>query len=49
MNYLAHLFLSGKNDGIIVGNILEDFISGHIEHPKNAYIPEDIKLGLTQF
>ncbi|MFN8428641.1 MAG: ACP phosphodiesterase [Spirosomataceae bacterium] len=46
MNYLAHLFLSGKNDGIIVGNILEDFISGHIEHPKNAYIPEDIKLGL---
>ncbi|MBK6978680.1 MAG: DUF479 domain-containing protein [Cytophagaceae bacterium] len=46
MNYLAHLFLSGNNRGIIVGNILEDYITGHIDHPKNAYIPFDIKVGL---
>ena len=46
MNYLAHLFLSGTNEGIILGNILEDYTSGNIENEKNKTLPKDVKLGL---
>lgn len=35
MNFLAHLFLSGDNEELMVGNLLEDFIVGRIEHPRN--------------
>ena len=42
MNYLAHLFLSGKEEGIIVGNFLGDLI------PKKDVInlPDDIRDGV---
>lgn len=46
MNYLAHLFLSGNNDGVILGNLLEDFISGNIENSTNSILPKDVKMGL---
>ena len=46
MNYLAHLFLSGKEQEIIVGNLLEDFVVGRIDHPRNAHFPERIKIGI---
>ena len=46
MNYLAHLFLAGQNDGIILGNLLEDFVTGHIENETNSKLPQDVKLGL---
>ena len=46
MNFLAHLFLSGKEEEIIVGNLLEDFIVGRIDHPRNINFPERIKIGI---
>ncbi|MCP4749749.1 MAG: DUF479 domain-containing protein [Proteobacteria bacterium] len=30
MNYLAHLFLSGNSAGLLVGNLLGDFVKGEI-------------------
>lgn len=47
MNYLAHLFLAGTNDGIILGNLLEDFVTGAIENETNKSLPYDVKLGLS--
>ncbi|MFN5494587.1 MAG: DUF479 domain-containing protein, partial [Bacteroidota bacterium] len=29
MNYLAHIFLSGDDDEIVLGNFIGDFIKGH--------------------
>jgi acyl carrier protein phosphodiesterase len=47
MNYLAHLFLAGTNDGIILGNLLEDFVTGPIENETNRTLPHNVKLGLA--
>ncbi len=46
MNYLAHLFLAGNNDGVILGNLLEDFVTGQIENETNGKLPRDVKIGL---
>ncbi|WP_337040673.1 acyl carrier protein phosphodiesterase [Emticicia sp. 17c] len=46
MNFLAHLFLSGDNEEILVGNLLEDFVVGRIEHPRNQHFSENIKNGI---
>lgn len=46
MNYLAHLFLAGKNDGLILGSLLEDHITGGIENESNRRLPADVKTGL---
>lgn len=46
MNYLGHLFLSGKNPEIILGNLLEDFIKGNINHPRNNHLNSTIKKGI---
>lgn len=46
MNYLAHLFLAGNNDGVILGNLLEDFVIGQIENETNGKLPKDVKIGL---
>jgi acyl carrier protein phosphodiesterase len=46
MNYLAHIFLSGNDTEIMIGNILEDFVVGNINHPRNQHLPERIKLGV---
>ena len=46
MNFLAHLFLSGDHEEILVGNLLEDFIVGRIEHPRNVHFPKIIKDGI---
>ncbi len=46
MNYLAHLFLAGNNDGVILGNLLEDFVTGPIENETNGKLPKDVKIGL---
>jgi acyl carrier protein phosphodiesterase len=48
MNFLAHLFLAGNNHGMIVGNILEDYIKGGLENEKNKNIPYNLKLGIKQ-
>lgn len=43
MNFLAHLYLSGKNDGILVGNFIADAVKG-----KKAILayPEDVQMGI---
>jgi len=46
MNFLAHLFLSGKNEEVMVGNLLEDFVVGRIDHPRNAIYNDEIKNGI---
>jgi acyl carrier protein phosphodiesterase len=46
MNYLAHLFLSERNEDILFGNLLEDFIHGRIEHPRNEHLSAEIKNGI---
>jgi acyl carrier protein phosphodiesterase len=46
MNYLAHLFLSGTDSSIIVGNLLEDFIKGGINNSRNSLFPLSIKMGI---
>jgi len=42
MNYLAHFFLAGNNDGLIVGNLLADFVKGN----KYRELPESIQRGV---
>ena len=42
MNFLAHTYLSGANDEIIVGNFMGDYVKG-----KNyLHLPELIKKGI---
>lgn len=42
MNFLAHMYLSGKDEGLIIGNFIADMVKG------NAYIdyPEHIQKGI---
>ena len=42
MNFLAHIFLSGENEEIIIGNFIGDFIKGN---SKNSY-PDKIQKGI---
>jgi acyl carrier protein phosphodiesterase len=42
MNYLAHLFLSGNNEEIIVGNFVGDYVKGN----KYQNFPEGIQKGI---
>lgn len=46
MNYLAHIFLSGDDPQVLIGNILEDFTKGRVEHPRNNKYGNRIKKGL---
>ena len=46
MNYLAHVFLSGQNDEILFGNLLEDFMHGRVEHERNNHLAVNIKNGI---
>ncbi len=42
MNYLAHFFLAGNDEGLIVGNLLADFIKGN----KYLELPEPFQRGV---
>lgn len=46
MNYLAHLALSNGIEEILVGNMIEDFITGRIEHPRNAFLTPELIVGV---
>lgn len=46
MNYLAHIFLSERKEEILFGNLLEDFIHGTIDHPRNNHLSAGIKKGI---
>lgn len=43
MNFLAHAFLSGDNDQIMVGNFIGDFVKGN----RLDYLPKQIKNGVV--
>jgi len=42
MNYLAHIYLSGESDEIIVGNFIGDFVKGN----KYLKYPEQVAFGI---
>jgi acyl carrier protein phosphodiesterase len=42
MNYLAHIYLSGESDEIIVGNFIGDFVKGN----KYQKYPEKVAFGI---
>ena len=44
MNYLAHFFLAGSNQEMIVGSLLGDFIKGNPERYYNRAIARGIRL-----
>ena len=46
MNFLAHLFLSGDSEVVMVGNLLEDFVVGRIDHPRNQQFNDNLKNGI---
>ncbi len=42
MNFLAHIYLSGDNDGIKIGNFMADSVRGH----SYENYPDDLKIGI---
>jgi acyl carrier protein phosphodiesterase len=42
MNILAHGWLSGRNDSVLAGNFLGDFIKGDPSHPRHKLTPDEI-------
>lgn len=42
MNYLAHIFLSGNNRQVQVGNFVGNFVKGR----SHEYFPKDIQRGI---
>jgi acyl carrier protein phosphodiesterase len=42
MNILAHGWLSGRNDSVLAGNFLGDFIKGDPEHPRHKLTPAEV-------
>lgn len=40
MNILAHAYLSGTDEGLIIGNFIADFIKGNPEHPRHGLSAE---------
>lgn len=46
MNFLAHILLSGENEGVMMGNYAGDFIKGRLTDEKTANWNPDYVLGL---
>ncbi len=42
MNILAHGYLSDRNDGLLIGNFIGDFIKGDPTHPRHRLSPIEI-------
>ena len=42
MNILAHGWLSGRNDSVLAGNFLGDFIKGDPRHPRHNLTPGQV-------
>lgn len=43
MNYLAHAWLSGNHPGVLVGNLISDFVKGRTRFN----YPEEVQLGIS--
>ena len=46
MNFLAHILLSGENEGVMMGNYVGDFIKGRLSAEKTATWNPDYVVGL---
>lgn len=46
MNFLAHILLSGENEGVMMGNYVGDFIKGRLSKEKTANWNPDYVVGL---
>lgn len=46
MNFLAHILLSGENEGVMMGNYVGDFIKGRLTDEKTSGWNPDYVLGL---
>lgn len=46
MNYLAHLELSGSDSGVLVGNLMGDFMKGSLFHTRFTALPKSIQQGI---
>jgi len=42
MNILAHGYLSNRNEELIVGNFIADFVKGDPAHPRHGLLPGEI-------
>ncbi|MBC3784650.1 ACP phosphodiesterase [Spirosoma utsteinense] len=42
MNILAHGWLSGRNDSLLAGNFLGDFVKGAPDHPRHELTPGEV-------
>jgi len=42
LNFLAHIYLSGNNDNLIIGNFIADFVRGN----KYKHLPQEIQHGI---
>lgn len=47
MNYLSHIYLSGDNEDIILGNFLGDYVKGHLSKLHDSSYNKDIILGIA--
>ena len=47
MNFLAHIYLSGDNDDIKIGNFLGDFVKGRLNKLTNAQYSKDVIKGMA--
>lgn len=46
MNFLAHILLSGEDEGVMMGNYVGDFVKGRLTDAKTAQWNPDYVLGL---
>lgn len=46
MNYLSHIFLSGDNEDIILGNFLGDYVKGNLQKLDQTLYSKEVILGL---
>jgi acyl carrier protein phosphodiesterase len=46
MNFLAHILLSGENEGVMMGNYVGDFVKGRLTDEKTANWNPEYVLGL---
>jgi acyl carrier protein phosphodiesterase len=47
LNFLAHIYLSGDNDDIKIGNFLGDFVKGRLNKLTNAQYSESVIKGMA--
>jgi acyl carrier protein phosphodiesterase len=47
LNFLAHIYLSGDNNDIKIGNFLGDFVKGNLDNVHNSHIKKEVLQGIA--